>query len=80
MRVTSYGWKINRQQHLFPLLITLISKKVLLDNINRALSLPPTRLAATMGITKMGPPIQAIGNLNQNANGVIKWVVRPKIA
>ncbi|RVW19000.1 Retrovirus-related Pol polyprotein from transposon RE1 [Vitis vinifera] len=68
------------QQHLFPLLITLISKKVLLDNINRALSLPPTRLATTIGITKMGPPIQATGNLNRNANGVIKWDTRTKIA
>ena len=33
-----------------------------------------------MGITKMGPPIRATGNLNQNANGVIKWAIRPKIA
>ncbi|KAF8397545.1 hypothetical protein HHK36_016463 [Tetracentron sinense] len=50
MRVTFDVWRINRQQHLFPLLITLIGKEVPLDNIN-----PSTRLATTMGTTKMGP-------------------------
>lgn len=79
MRVTFDGWRITQQQHLFPLLITLIGKEVPLDSINQALSPPPTSLAATMDTTKMGPQIRARGNISPSANGVISWAIRLKI-
>ena len=78
MRATFAGWRINQQQHLFPLPITLIGKEVPLDSINRALSLPPTGFVATMGTTKMGPHIRARGNIGPSVNGVIKWAIWPK--